>query len=95
MFKISAWLRDVQACYGLVPCFEEDEKMNTQPKMKQAHSVLSGPYRNAGVEPVLNWANYLFAEHSSDSSTNYNSFINLTFCSPNMGRTVRRTVLRS
>ena len=47
--------------------------------MKQAGSVLSGLYRNAGVEPVLNWANYLFAEHSSDSSTNYNSFLNFLF----------------
>ena len=26
--------------------------------------------------PVLNWANCLFAENISDSSTNYNSFLN-------------------
>ena len=28
------------------------------------------------VKPVLNWANVFFAEHTSDSSTNYNSFLN-------------------
>ena len=28
------------------------------------------------IEPVLNWAKRLFAEHTSDSSTNYDSFLN-------------------
>ena len=28
------------------------------------------------ISPVLNWANCLFAENTSDSSTNYNSFLN-------------------
>jgi len=28
------------------------------------------------VKPILNWAHYLFAECTSDSSPNYNSFIN-------------------
>ena len=80
---------------SLVPCLEEGEKLNTQPKMKQAHSVLPGLYRNAGVKPVLNWANCLFAEHTSDTSTNYDSFLNWTFSSPDMIRTLRRTLLRS
>jgi len=29
-----------------------------------------------GVKSVLNWAKCLFAEHTSDSSTNYDSFVN-------------------
>ena len=41
---------------------------------------------NIHPKPVLNWANYLFAEHTSDSSTNYNSFLNWTFTSSNMVR---------
>ena len=45
------------------------------------------------VKPVVNWANCLFAKHTSDSSTNYNSFLNWTM--PNMVRTVRRTMLCS
>ena len=28
------------------------------------------------VKPVLNWAKSLFAEHTLDSSTNYDSFLN-------------------
>ena len=44
------------------------------------------------VKPVLNWA---FAEHTSDSSTNYDLFLNWTFISPNMVRAVRRTLIRS
>ena len=47
------------------------------------------------LKHVLNWANCLFAEHTSDSSTNYTSFLNLTFSSQNMVGTVRRTMLRS
>ena len=34
------------------------------------------PFR-VEFKPVLNWANVnLFAEHTSDSSTNYDSFLN-------------------
>ena len=47
------------------------------------------------TKPVLNWANCLFVEYTSDSSTNYNSFLNWTFSSPNMVRAVRRIILRS
>ena len=28
------------------------------------------------LKPVLNWAKCLLAEHTSDSSTNYDSFLN-------------------
>ena len=28
------------------------------------------------LNPVLNWTNCLFTEHTSDSSTNCNSFLN-------------------
>ena len=46
------------------------------------------------VKPVLNWANVCSPEHSSDTSTNYDSFLNWTFSSPNMVRTVQ-TLLHS
>ena len=45
------------------------------------------------VKPVLNRANVCSPEHTSDTSTNYDSFLNLTFSSPNMVRTVQ-TLLR-
>ena len=49
------------------------------------------------VKPVLNWANCLFAEHTSDSSTNDTLFpieLRVTSSSPNIVRTVRRIILR-
>ena len=46
------------------------------------------------LKPVLNWANVCSAEHTSDASTNYDSFLNLTFSSLNMVRTVQ-TLLHS
>ena len=46
------------------------------------------------VEPVLNWANVRSPEHTSDTSTNYDSFLNWTFSSPNMVQTVQ-TLLHS
>ena len=45
-------------------------------------------------KPVLNWAN-VFAKHTSDSSTNYDSFLNWTFSSLNMVQTVRQTLRHS
>ena len=30
----------------------------------------------SGVKPVLNWANVCSPEHTSDTSTNYDSFLN-------------------
>ena len=38
--------------------------------------VLKKKAWNVDLKLVLNWANYLFAEHASDSSTNCNSFLN-------------------
>ena len=46
------------------------------------------------VKPVLDWANVCSSEHTSDTSTNYDSFLNWTFSSPNMVRTVQ-TLLHS
>ena len=43
---------------------------------------------------VLNWTNVCSPEHTSDTSTNYDSFLNWTFSSPNMVRTVQ-TLLHS
>ena len=45
-------------------------------------------------KPVLNWANVCSPEHTSETSTNYDSFLNWTFSSPNMVRTVQ-TLLHS
>ena len=45
-------------------------------------------------KPVLNWSNVCSPEHTSDTSTNYDSFLNWTFSSPNMVRTVQ-TLLHS
>ena len=42
----------------------------------------------------LNWTNVCSPEHTSDTSTNYDSFLNWTFSSPNMVRTVQ-TLLHS
>ena len=39
-------------------------------------SLCSGQEKLSPLKPVLNWENCLFAEHTSDSSTNYNSFLN-------------------
>ena len=44
------------------------------------------------VKPVLNWANVCSPEHTSDTSTNYDSFLNWTFSSPNMVRTVQTLI---
>ena len=46
------------------------------------------------LKPVLNWANVCSPKHTSDTSTNYDSFLNWTFTSPNMVRTVQ-TLLHS
>ena len=36
-----------------------------------------GGYRLAhGLKPVLNWVNVCSPEHTSDTSTNYDSFLN-------------------
>ena len=46
------------------------------------------------LKPVLNWANVCSPEHTLDTSTNYDLFLNWTFSSPNMVRTVQ-TLLHS
>ena len=46
------------------------------------------------IKPVLNWTNVCSPEHTSDTSMNYDSFLNWTFSSPNMVRTVQ-TLLHS
>ena len=46
------------------------------------------------IKPVLNCANVCSPERTSDTSTNYDSFLNWTFSSPNMVRTVQ-TLLHS
>ena len=53
-----------------------------------------GQEKTVSVKPVLNWANVCSPEHTSDTSTNYDSFLNWTFSSPNMVRTVH-TLLHS
>ena len=51
-------------------------------------------FKNCSLKPVLNWANVCSPEHTSDTSTNYDSFLNWTFSSQNMVRTVQ-TLLHS
>ena len=46
------------------------------------------------VKPVLNWANVCSPEHTLDTSTNYDLFLNWTFSLPNMVQTVQ-TLLHS
>ena len=46
------------------------------------------------LKPVLNWANVCSPEHTSDTSTNYDSFLNGIFSSLNMVWTVQ-TLLHS
>ena len=57
-------------------------------------SDLKNAYSRVCFKPVLNWANVCSPEHTSDTSTNYDSFLNWTFSSPNMVRTVQ-TLLHS
>ena len=46
------------------------------------------------LKPILNWANVCSPKHTLDTSTNYDSFLNWNFSSPNMVRTVQ-TLLHS
>ena len=46
------------------------------------------------LKPVLNWANVCSPEHTPDTSTKYDSFLNWIFILPNMVRTVQ-TLLHS
>ena len=56
--------------------------------------AVSHPFKKDRLKPVLNWTNVCSPEHTSDTSTNYDSFLNWTFSSPNMVRTVQ-TLLHS
>ena len=47
----------------------------------------------AGVKPALNWANCKLALHTSDSSTNYTSFLKGPRKAPNRFKTKCRSVL--
>ena len=57
-------------------------------------SLAVGEWSMLCLKPVLNWANVCSPEHTPDTSTNYDSFLNWTFSSPNMVRTVQ-TLLHS
>ena len=46
----------------------------------------------SSVKPVLNWANVCSPEHTSDSSMNYDSFLNWIFSLPNMVRTIQTLI---
>ena len=54
----------------------------------------SSSCRFKNLKPILNWVNVCSPEHTSDTSTNYDSFLNWTFSSPNMVQTVQ-TLLHS
>ena len=38
--------------------------------------ALAGVVASCALKPVLNWANVCSPEHTSDTSTNYDSFLN-------------------
>ena len=40
------------------------------------HLVVTKVLPVGGLKPVLNWANVCSPEHTSDTSTNYDSFLN-------------------
>ena len=48
-------------------------------KKKEAKSIVKSNKNNwsiTSLKPVLNWANVCLPEHTSDTSTNYDSFLN-------------------
>ena len=42
----------------------------------RSSQILTSQHRHFILKPVLNWVKRLFAEHISDSTTNYDSFLN-------------------
>ena len=74
------------ACYTATSTFMQLNHYSTnQPYL---------PFFFFSLKPVLNWVHVCSPEHTSDTSTNYDSFLNWTFSSPNMVRTVQ-TLLHS
>ena len=74
---------------------EVDERVKARPRIPPKKDRRDrGPPPEQWNKPVLNWANVCSPEHTSDTSTNYDSFLNWTFCAPNMVRTVQ-TLLHS
>ena len=61
---------------SLCSCQEKFPSLNLNVPAVPSSSLCSGQEKLLPLKPVLNWANCLFAEHTSDSSTNYNSFLN-------------------
>ena len=58
--------------------------------------AVAGQWHGLQLSPFLiSWANICFAEHSSEYSMNFTSFLDWAHSSPNMVRTIRRTILRS
>ena len=48
-------------------------------RKKKAKSIVKSNKNNwsiTSLKPVLNWANVCLPEHTSDTSTNYDSFLN-------------------
>ena len=55
----------------------------------KSSQILTSQRRHFILKPILNWVKCLFTKHISDSSTNYDSFLNWTFSSLNMVWTVQ------
>ena len=56
---------------------------------------VDAPVWSVDLKPLLNWANICFAEHSSEYSSNFTSFVNWVHSSLNVVMTVRQTIFRS
>ena len=96
-------LCDLIYCVHIFGCWKHDMVGDRYIYIKLCAIVLLYPdlrpctsmiWMTPKLKPVLNWANVCSPEHTSDTSTNYDSFLNWTFSSPNMVRTVQ-TLLHS
>ena len=63
-------------------------------KREKNHHKMVTVCNRSWFKPVLNWVNVCSPEHTSDTSTNYDLFLNWTFSSPNIVWTVQ-TLLHS
>ena len=54
----------------------ESERLDRGNRPKKTGETVDRRQNNGSVKPVLNWANVCSPEHTSDTSTNYDSFLN-------------------
>ena len=54
----------------------ESERLDRGNRPKKTGETVDRRQNNGSVKPVLNWTNVCSPEHTSDTSTNYDSFLN-------------------